>query len=180
MATLSERFQERMTAAADRGAPSSVRGTMDRYGWNTRDLAQRLGVSERTARRYARENRITAPGRTAAEARRGLFDRARADAARDRQRARMQTRGLASMSAQGEYMVSKNRYRTRPGASVRIGPNSGVQGTNRISPAAMRAYFAALNQGDEAAADQILNDALGAGYGAPTVFTDADSVDFTI
>jgi hypothetical protein len=140
---------------------------MERYGWNTREVAQRFGVSERTARRWRQQDRIP-------ERRREDFEREQRRVRFARTRARMEARGLTGMSATGEYAVSRNRYRATPRAPVRIMPG------NKISAAEMRDYFDALDRGDQAAADQILNDALGRGYEAPTSFTEAESVDFTI
>ena len=166
MPSLSDRFQQRMAERAERG-DLGARAAMERYGWNTREVAQRFGVSERTARRWRQQDRIP-------ERRREAFQREQRRERQARQRARMERRGLASMSAQGEYMVSRSRYRTRPQYPVRTLPG------NKISAADMRAYFEALDRGAQDEADQILNAALGGGYQAPTSFTDADSVDFTI
>jgi hypothetical protein len=150
-------------ARGDLGA----RAAMERYGWTTREVAQRFGVSERTARRWRQQDRIP-------ERRREDFQREQRRERATRSRARMERRGLSGMSATGEYAVSRNRYRATPRAPVRIMPG------NKISAADMRAYFEALDRGDQAEADQILNDALGRGYEAPTSFTDAEGVDFTI
>lgn len=174
MASLSERFLEAMARGADRGAPSSVRGAMERYGWSTRDLAVQLGVSERTARRYAQQNRITARSGADREARNEQFRQRVREAASGRQRARMERRGVTNMTASGTYFVSKRTYRTSPGLPVRTLPG------NKIPASAMRDYFAALDAGDPAAADAILNGALGGAYEAPTTFVDAEAVGFTI
>jgi hypothetical protein len=159
-----------MAERAERG-DLGARAAMERYGWNAREVAQRFGVSERTARRWRQQDRIP-------ERRREDFQREQRRERQARQRARMERRGVGSLSAQGEYQVSKSRYRTR-----RQFPVKTLDG-NRISAATMRQYFAALDRGDADRADQLLNEALGAGYGmfggSEVRFTDADSVDFTI
>lgn len=167
MASLNDQFQRAMEARAGARQPSSVRGAMDRYGWSTRDVAQRLGVSERTARRWRQQDHIP-------ERRRGDWRRETVNAARGRQRARMERGGVASMSAAGQYQVSKSRYRT--------GPNSRVRTSQaKIPAAAMRAYFAALDRGDAQAADDALNGALADAYGASDLhMTDVEDVNFTI
>ena len=177
MASLSDEFRRQMQARAERGAPSSVRGAMDRYGWTTRDVAQRFGVSDRTARRWRQQNRIP-------ERRRADWRRETTSAAERRVRERMERRGLAGMSVTGTYMVSKSRYKAGPGYPVRFGTRDNgnpVAGTNRITAAQMRGYFAAIDQGDQQAADDLLNDALAQAYGADGLhFEDVDEVHFDI
>jgi Homeodomain-like domain len=167
MASLSDEFQRRMSERAERAAPSGARAAMDRYGWSAREVAQQFGVSERTARRWRQQDRIP-------ERRRDDWQRATGRAAQARQRARMERRGLSALSVTGIYRISKNKYKATPGAPVRVMPG------NKITAAQMREYFGALDAGDAEAADQILNDALGEAYEAPTDFEDAEGVDFTI
>ena len=166
MPSLSDAFQQKLADRAARG-DLGARRAMERYGWSAREVAQRMNVSERTARRWRQQDRI--PARRMEDWRR-QEQRERAD----RSRERMRRRGLSSMEATGEYKVSRNRYRANRNAPVRTLPG------NKISAAQMRDYFDAIDRGDQAAADQILNDALGGAYGAPTSFDDAESVDFTI
>lgn len=168
MPSLSDAFLDRLAERAERGLGGlGARATMERYGWTTHDVAQRLGVSERTARRWRQQDRI--PERRLQDWR----EQQQREAAR-RQRERMRRRGISQMAATGEYSVSRSKYRANRGSPVRTMPG------NKISAADMRAYFDALDRGDEAAADQILNDALGRAYEAPTSFTDVDSIDYTI
>src|SRR5215472_13865737 len=117
MASLSDAFQARMAERAARGGDMGARRAMERYGWSAREVAQRFGVSERTARRWRQQDRIP-------ERRREDFQREQRRERQARQRARMEARGLSSMSAQGEYMVSRSRYRTRPQYPVRTLPGS--------------------------------------------------------
>jgi hypothetical protein len=157
-----------MEARAGTRQPRGVGGAMGRYGWSARDVAQRFGVSERTARRWRQQDRIP-------ERRREDWRQAITGAARGRLRARMARRGLSGMSATGTYFVSPpTRYRANSEAPVR------ALDDNKIDAAAMRDYFSALDRGDAADADRILNDALGKAYGAPTTFVDADSVWFDV
>lgn len=156
--------------------PSTVHGAMERYGWSTRDLAQQLGVSERTARRYAQQNRITGRGAAERAARQQAFQQSVTREARARQRRRMERGGLSSLSAAGEYQISKRRFRTGPGSRVRTGPSG-----EKIPASAMREYFAALDAGNQAEADRVLNDALADAYDASGLhMTDVDDVTFTI
>lgn len=166
--TLHQAFQDQIQARAERGAPSSVRGAMDRYGWTTRDVAQRFGVSDRTARRWRQQDRI--PDRRRADWRRETNS-----AAQRRVRDRIERRGLSGLTVTGTYRISRNRYKAGPGAPARLMPG------NKISGAVMRGYFAAIDQGDVGQADEILNQALAAGYEAPGMhFEDVDEVHFDI
>lgn len=145
-------FLGALDSKADKRAPSSPGAAVAEFGWSTRDLAQRLGVSERTARRYRQHNAI--PAR-----RRAAFDEATRQASRDRARARIVRRGLSGLSVQGFYQVSRSRYRTNRAAPVRILPG------NAISGSAMRDVFAEVDAGDLAGADELLSGALAEGYG---------------
>jgi DNA-binding transcriptional MerR regulator len=137
---------------AGQRAPASVRDASARFGWSTHDLAERLGVSERTARRYKQQDRI--PPRKAAE-----YRREAEQAAQDKMRDRITSRGLSGMRVQGRYQISKSVYETHPDAPVRLLEDS------HISGATMREFYDALAEGDEAAAEEILAGALGEGYG---------------
>jgi hypothetical protein len=168
MASLNEEFQRQLAERAERNTPSSVRGTMDRFGWSTRDVAGRFGVSERTARRWRQQDRI--PGRRRDDWRR----EANTTAAR-RVRERIERRGLSGLTVTGTYKISKNTYKAGPGSPARLLPG------NKISPTVMRGYFAAIDQGDDGQADDILNQALAEGYGAADMhFEDVDDVHFDI
>jgi hypothetical protein len=168
VASLHDRFQQAVDARAAARQPSSVGGAMDRYGWSAREVAQRFGVSERTARRWRQQDRIP-------ERRREDWRRELTREARGRQRARMERGGIGQMSAGGEYEVS-------PGRRYRTGPSSRVRTSQaKIPAAAMRDYWSAVDRGDAAEADQILNDALAGAYDAPGLhMTDVDDVNFTI
>jgi hypothetical protein len=168
MASLNEEFQRQMQARAERNVPSHVRTTMERFGWGSKEVAEKFGVSERTARRWRQQDRI--PPRRA-----GDWHREATSAAAGRVRARMERRGLSKMEVTGQYRISKSRYKAGPGAPVRIMPG------NKISPAVMRGYFAAIDQGDDEQADEILNQGLAGGYEAPGLhFEDVDDVHFDI
>lgn len=168
MASLNEEFQRQLAARAERNTPSSVRGAMDRFGWSTRDVAERFGVSERTARRWRQQDRI--PAR-----REGDWHREANSASARRVRERMERRGLSGLTVTGQYRISKSRYKAGPGAPARLMPG------NKIAPAVMRGYFAAIDQGDDDQADEILNQALAEGYEAPGMhFEDVDDVHFDI
>ena len=168
MASLNEEFRRQLAARAERNTPSSVRGAMGRFGWSTRDIAARFNVSERTARRWRQQNRV--PARREDEWRRETTS-----AAARRVRERIERRGLQGLTVTGTYRISKNRYKAGPGAPARLMPG------NKISAAVMRGYFGALDQGDDDQADEILNQALAAGYEAPGMhFEDVDDVHFDI
>jgi len=160
-------FTSAMESRAERRAPSSVSGAVERYGWNTRELAQRMGVSERTARRYRQQDRIP-------RMRADRWREVTRDAAIDRQRKRIERRGLSGMNVQGTYHVStpRNRYRARRDFPVRFD-----QG--RITGAQMREVFAASSPAE---AEQLLNDALSEAYiGASGLeFDEVESLDFSI
>jgi hypothetical protein len=126
---------------------------MERFGWTTRDVATRFGVSERTARRWRQQDRIP-------ERRAGDWQRETRAEARARTRQRIEKRGIRHMSATGPYKISKSRYRATAGAPVRI-----LEG-NKITPAQMRGVFAAADSGDMDAADALLNEALAGAYEA--------------
>ena len=181
MGTLSEEFRRQLAGRAEKAegrTPTGVKAAMDRFGWSAKDLAEKLGVSERTARRYRQQDRI--PERRAEqrdrfgrESRAATTDRVSDRAAKTRKR--IEQRGLRKMEALGKYVISKTRGQAGPGAPAKL------MGTNKISPASMRDYFAAVDQGDEAAADEILNDALAEGYEAPGLhFTDVTGLEFGI
>jgi len=157
-------FTAAMEARAGRAAPSSVSGAVERYGWSTRELAQRMGVSERTARRYRQQDRI--PDRRAAD-----WREVTRQAATERQRARITRRGLSSMNVQGQYRISRSRYQARRDFPVRF-----VEG--RITGRQMREVFEASSPAE---AEKLLNDALAEAYGAPGLeFEDVEGLDFTI
>lgn len=168
MASLSDEFRRQIQARAERNTPSGVRGAMERFGWSSRDVAERFGVSERTARRWRQQNRV--PAR-----RREDFLREATSAAARRVRERMLRRGLSGLIVTGIYRISKSRYKAGPGAPARLMPG------NKISPAVMRGYFGAVDQGDDEQADEILNQGLAGGYEAPGMhFEDVDDVHFDI
>jgi transposase-like protein len=168
MARFSDEFRDQIQARAERQAPGTPLGAMARFGWNTGDIAGLMGVSSRTARRWRQFN-------TVPPARRGDWHRATTAAAAGRIRARMERRGLSGMEVTGTYKISKTTYRAGPGSPVRIMPG------NKISPAQMRGYFSALDQGDAAAADALLTQALADAYEVPSLtFEDVDDVHFDI
>jgi hypothetical protein len=173
MASLHDRFQQAIDARAAARQPGTVGGAMDRYGWSTREVAQQFGVSERTARRWRQQDRIP-------ERRRADWREATTRAARGRQRARMERGGLRGMSAAGTYKVSKSTYRTGPASRIRT---LGESDARKITAGQMRDYWAAVDSGNDAEADRILNEALAGDY-APDArglaMEDADDVDFTI
>lgn len=157
-------FTAAMEAKADRRAPTSVAGAIERYGWTTRDLAREMGVSERTARRYRQQNRI--PGMKAER-----WREVNRNAATARQRERITRRGLRGMNVEGTYRISRSRYRARRDFPVRF-----VEG--RITGAQMREVFGAATPAE---AEELLNDALAEAYGAPGLyFEDVEGLDFTI
>lgn len=168
MAGLSDEFQGEIQARAERRAPDTPGGATARFGWNTGDIAGLMGVSARTARRWRQFNTVPVH-------RRGDWHRATTAAAAARIRQRMETRGLSGLTVTGTYRISKNRYKAGPGAPARL------MGDNKISPATMRGYFAAIDQGDAGQADEIINQALADGYEAPGMhFEDVDEVHFDI
>lgn len=179
MAGLTEGFINAMNARAERGAPAHVGTAMERYGWSTRDVAQQFGVSERTARRWRQQDRI--PARRAADWRDAVQG-----AARDRLRQRIERGGLKGMKVTGQYRVSVRSYKAGRQSPLRFGSIRGnpvprVTGTNQITGEQMREVFAAIDAGDQAAADAALNKALGEAYGAPGLeVEDAESVEFDI
>jgi hypothetical protein len=180
MASLNEEFQRRMAERAERGAPAAG----DLRGLSRRDVQRIFGVGERQARRMIEQNRITGRGRGQREARAGQLAAERRREALARQRARMERRGLSRMNVQGTYRISKTPYRTRPGQGVRFGTGDGFfTGSQHITPAQMREYFAAVDRGDAQGADEALNAALGQAYGSGTdslTFDDVESLDFGI
>jgi hypothetical protein len=168
MAGLSDGFQGEIGRRAERQAPDTPLGAMARFGWTTGDIAGRLGVSARTARRWRQFN-------TVPPARRGDWKRETTAEMAGRIRERIERRGLSGMTVTGTYQISKSRYKAGPGSPVRIMPG------NKIKPAQMRDYFSALDQGDAGAADALLNQALADAYGASGLsFEDVDEVHFDI
>ena len=170
MARLLTEFNDAIARKAAASAPGSVRAAVDRFGWSTRDLAERLGVSERTARRYRQQDRI--PARRADE-----FRRAARSAATERQRSRIASRGLSAMNVHGRYRVSKSVYTTPQDSPVRI-----MDG-NFISGASMREVFDLEQSGDPAEAEAALAAALGEAYGngmENMSWDRVDSLDYTI
>lgn len=187
MARLIDEFAQQVAARAARNvpasaraaAPSNVGAAMERFGWTTRDVAQRLGVSERTARRYRQQDRV--PAKRLGDWRRDT------QAAADRQRREAQTaaerktwdrmgrRGISEMNVEGTYKISKSWYKSNAWSPVRILPGS------KITPAQMRGVRDALEHGDESGADELLNAALAEAYGAPGLgFEDVDGLKFGI
>lgn len=168
MARLIDEFLSQMDAKSARGVPEGVRTAMDRFGWTTRDVADRFGVSERTARRWRQQDRVP-------ERRRESWTQQTRDEARARTRRRIERRGISSMTATGPYRVSKNRYKATPSSPVRIMPGS------KITPAQMRGVFEAIDAGDRDAADELLNDALADAYEAPGLhMEDIDSLEWGV
>jgi DNA-binding transcriptional MerR regulator len=168
VAGLSDEFQRQIQARAERNVPSHVRATMERFGWTTRDVAERFGVSERTARRWRQQDRVP-------ERRAGDWHREATSAAARRIRERMERRGVSGLTVTGIYRISKSRYKAGPGSPVRIMPG------NKIKPAQMRDYFSAIDQGDEDAADELLNQSIAEAYEAPGLhFEDVDDLHFDI
>lgn len=176
MARLVEGFVSAMNARADRGAPAHVGAAMDRYGWSTRDIAARFGVSERTARRWRQQDRI--PARRDAD-----WKNAVSSAARDRLRKRIERGGLKGMNVTGQYRISRRSHKAGKGAPIRFGSRGDqfVMGTNKITGAQMREVFAALDSGDIEQADAALNQSLAEAYGTPGLeVEDAETVEFDI
>lgn len=168
MARLIDEFIAQVDARAERGLGAGAGRIMDRFGWSTRDVAERFGISERTARRWRQQDRI--PERRRDDWRREVRGESRA-----RTQRRIERRGISDMTVQGIYRISKNRYRATPSAPVRIMPG------NKITPAQMRGVFAAVNAGDLDAADDLLNEALAEAYEAHgLVMEDVDSLDWSI
>lgn len=165
---LTDAFTRAMASKADVRAPTSVHGATDRFGWSTRDLAQRMNVSERTARRWRQQDRI--PPRRAEQ-----WREATRTAAAERQRRQIETRGLRDLSVTGEYRVSRSRYRARPDRPIRIGPVR-----DRITGETMRGVFDALDRGDADAAEAQLNRALGDAYGAPIEMQTVDDLSYRV
>jgi hypothetical protein len=158
-----------MAGKAETRAPGSVREAQGRYGWNTRDIAQRFNVSGRTARRWVQQDRI--PARRAEQFR--AVVRAQAAAGQRRQ---IEARGLSGLRVTGIYRVSANRYRARSNAAVRIMPGG------RISGSTMREVFRAVDEGRGGEAERMMSDALTRAYGAssPVRFEDVDSLSYRV
>lgn len=168
MARLIDTFLDQVDTRAERGLGASPDRIMERFGWTTKDVAQKFGVSERTARRWRQQDRIPE------KRRQDWRDAAKAEA-RKRTRDRIEKRGIRSMSVQGTYKVSKSRYRTGPTSAVRILPG------NKITPAQMREVFGNVDAGDLDAADAALNDALAEAYEAPGLsMEDVESMEWGI
>lgn len=187
MARLIDQFERQVAARAARNVPASVRaavpsdvrGAMDRFGWTARDLARMFGKSERTARRWRQQDHI--PAKQLGDWQRET----QAAAARQRREAqseaerktwdRLGRRGMREMRVEGTYKISKSRYKSNAWSPVRTLPGS------KITPAQMRGVRDALDQGDRAAADELLNGALAEAYGAPGLeFEDVDNAEFDI
>lgn len=169
MARLIDEFVSQLDARADRSVGrADVGRTMDKYGWTTKDVAARFGVSDRTARRWRQQDRV--PDKRAAD-----WRNAARDEARKRARERIEKRGISRMSVQGTYRVSRFRGKTGPTSAVRI-----LEGS-KIRPAQMREVFGNLDAGDIDAADAALNDALAEAYGAPGLsMEDVDSLEWGV
>ena len=165
---LIDEFMAQVDARSERGLGGGTGHLMDRFGWNTRDVSRRFGVSERTARRWRQQDRV--PAR-----RREDWNREVRSEARARTQRNIGRRGIRNMTVTGIYRISENRYKAMPGAPVRIMPG------NKITPAQMRAVFAAVDAGDMDAADDLLNEALAEAYEADgLVMEDVDSLDWSI
>lgn len=158
-----------MAGKAETRAPSTVREAQSQFGWSTRDIAGRFGVSPRTARRWVQQDRIPARRREQFRA------QARAMAA-GRQRRQIEARGLAGLSVTGIYRVSRSRYRARGNAPVRVMPGS------RIPASSMREVFGAIDAGRSAEAERMMNEALSRAYGtsSPVEFEDVDSLAYRV
>jgi hypothetical protein len=170
-----------MDAKSDRrvprlAPPTSVGGAVSRFGWSTRQLAQAMGISERTARRWRQQDRVP-PRRAAAWSETTAREQGkRNDAARDaegeRRRKSIERRGLSRMNVSGTYRISNSRYQARKDFPVRFV-------TGKITGAQMREVFAAADRGDDDEAEELLNEALAEAYGAPGLyFEDVDGIDF--
>lgn len=169
MASLDDAFQQAAADQATGRVPSTVAATMDRFGWTTSDVADKFGVSQRTARRWRQENRVPTRGGKR-ESWRGEVR----NEMRQRARRRMERRGITKFTIQGQYKISKRSWKTGPNSPIR-----NVMG--KIPASAMRDYFAAIDQGDQAAALAALNAGIGEAYGAPGLeITDVESFTFTI
>ena len=168
---LTEGLTRAMAGKAEARAPATVSGAVDRYGWTSRDIAQRFGVSERTARRWRQYDRIP-------ERRAGQWRDVTREAAAERQRRQIAARGLSGMAVTGIYRVSRSRYRAGARMPVRIMPGE------RIPGAAMRDVFGALDEGRADDAERLLNDALHAGYQLPGAaaleFEHVESLSYTV
>jgi hypothetical protein len=169
VARLINEFLSQVDARSERGlASAGVGQLMERFGWTTRDVAGRFGVSERTARRWRQQDRIP-------ERRAGDWQRETRAEARARTRQRIERRGIRKMEVTGRYRISKSRYRAGRGAPVRV-----LEG-NKITPAQMRTVFAAVDAGDMEQADAALNQALAAAYDAPGLeMEDVESLDWGV
>jgi len=154
---------------AARRAPMSPLGAGASFGWSASELAARLGVSPRTARRYRATN-VIPPHRLAD------FDREVRGEYERRQRDRIGRRGLSELKVQGRYRVSKSVYETHPDAPVKIMDGEHIPG------ATMREVFALEDAGDPAAANELLEQALSEAYGVGEglSFERADSAEYTI
>jgi len=64
MARLIDAFEGEVDRRSGLGEPRTVAETMERAGWSARDVADRFGVSERTARRWRQEDQIPESRRT--------------------------------------------------------------------------------------------------------------------
>lgn len=143
-----------MDRRGGRNLPRSVEGVMQRFGWTTRDIAQKFGVSERTARRWRQQDRVP-------DKRRADWDTAKRAEVRARARAKMERGGLKGLTVTGTYVISKTRAKAGRGSPVQVLPGS------KITGAQMSIVFDALDRGDRAEADEALNQALADAYGAP-------------
>jgi hypothetical protein len=167
MARLIDEFLDQLDTRADRGLGGSAGRIMERFGWSTADVAERFGVSARTARRW-RQKGVPA-------ARQQDWRNAARDEARRRTRDRIERRGIRSMTVQGTYRISRMRGKTGAASAVRTMPGS------KIAPAQMRDVFAQVDAGDLDAADAALNEALAEAYEAPGLsMEDVDSLEWGI
>lgn len=171
-------FMDELGRKSGSRAPSSPRSATRAFGWSTRELAERMGRSERTARRYLQQNRVPA-GQQA------RWRQVTADAASARMRRNIEQRGLRSrssgppyaLSVEGLYRVSSSRYRSHPSSPVRVLPGNGIPGS------VMREVFGLVDAGQADAADAMLADALALGYGMPggsLEILEVDGLDFHI
>jgi DNA-binding transcriptional MerR regulator len=155
-----------MDRRGGRNLPRSVEGTMRRFGWTTKDVAARFGVSDRTARRWRQQDRIP-------DKKRDSWNDAKKAEARARQRAKMEKGGIKKLTVTGTYRISKTRGKANSSAPIQF------MGNNKISGAQMQEVFGALDRGDREAADDALNQALAEAYEAEGLHVeDAEGLSF--
>ena len=161
MGKLYDAMSDAIRGRAPRGLPQA----QSRWGWSTKEVAQRFGVTQRTAQRWQAAGQV--PARRA-----GQLQDILSTEADKRARERAAKRGFGPVTIGGTYQVSNYRpQRTGPGSRFR---------TDEIPPAKVREILALADAGDVAAAEDVLSQAIADGYGItqPVTWEDVDSATF--